>query len=68
MNIVINGEAKEVQENSTLGTLIDSLNIAKKLVACTVNNCVIKRDQYDTTVLHENDQIELLSFMGGGCK
>lgn len=68
MNIVINGEARDVSENSTLGNLIDTLNIAKKLVACTINTIVIKRDQYDTTVLHEDDQIELLSFMGGGCK
>ena len=66
MNLIVNGEKKEFEENSTLQTVITSLKIEDKVMAAAVNMEIVKKDEWNTYVVKEDDKLELLQFVGGG--
>jgi len=69
MKLAINGETQEVPGD--LLTVMQVLNNQKvespDMVAVQVNGVFVARPQYDDFVLKENDAVEFLYFMGGGC-
>lgn len=66
--IVVNDEAQEVTLPLTVTELI-SLNkvLQPDMVSVQLNGEFVERDQFDTTQLKEEDVIDFLYFMGGGC-
>lgn len=66
MNIKINGEDKTIEQNTSLKSLFDSLDINSNIMASAVNMQVIKKDKWDKLILKRNDEIEFLQFVGGG--
>jgi len=65
MKLFINGEAKESNAR-TIQELIDELEIESKVMASAVNMNVIKKEQWKSHQLLENDKVEFLQFVGGG--
>ena len=65
-NLIINGEEKTFDENSSLKQIIVSLQIEDKVMAAAVNMNVVKKDEWDSFTPKNNDKIELLQFVGGG--
>lgn len=66
MNLIINGENKSFDENSTLQMIVKSLKIEDKVMACAVNMEIVKKENWDNYIPKENDKLELLQFVGGG--
>ena len=66
MNIQLNGEQKQVGDNSTVANLLDSLGIGKDRVAVEVNLDIVPRAQHATHVINDGDRIEIVQFVGGG--
>ncbi len=66
MNIVINGDSKEVENGITLQELLSSLSLEGKVMAAAVNMEIVKQDQWDSFILNDTDKLELLDFVGGG--
>ena len=66
MKIVVNGDPHEVEGPITITALLTQLNIDPRRVAVEHNQTVIKRTNYDSTQIHEGDQIEIVNFVGGG--
>ena len=66
MKISLNGEEYEVAGPLTLTALLVELNIDPRRVAVEHNLTVVKRANYDSTQVHEGDQIEIVNFVGGG--
>ena len=66
MDIKVNGENKNIKENTSLRELFDSLDINSNIMASAVNMQVIKKDKWDELILKQNDEIEFLQFVGGG--
>jgi len=66
MNIIVNGEKKEVKDNSTLFMLLEELSLIGKVMASAVNMDIVKQNSWDQYVLKEGDKVELLDFVGGG--
>lgn len=66
MKVIINGEMRDFEENSTLQNIITHLQIESKVMAAAVNMNIIKKDQWNNFIPNENDKIELLQFVGGG--
>ncbi|WP_321312541.1 sulfur carrier protein ThiS [Halarcobacter sp.] len=66
MNLIVNGEEKNFNENSTLQEIISILKIEDKVMAAAVNMEIVKKDEWNSFVLNENDKLELLQFVGGG--
>jgi thiamine biosynthesis protein ThiS len=66
MKIYVNGEPREVKNGTTLAALIGLLGFSKSRTAVERNRCVVSRDAYGETKLTEGDQLEIVSFVGGG--
>lgn len=66
MKIIVNGYEKEFEEHLTLKNLIAQLQIEDKVMASAVNMNIIKKENWETYILHEDDKLELLEFVGGG--
>lgn len=65
MKLIVNGELKE-SNAQTIQELIDELGIESKVMASAVNMNVVKKEQWNSHQLLENDKVEFLQFVGGG--
>jgi thiamine biosynthesis protein ThiS len=66
LTIQLNGDRYEVAGPLTIAALLAHLNIDSRLVAVEHNVEVVKRHRYDTTMVNEGDEIEIVNFVGGG--
>ncbi len=66
MTIRLNGEPFEIAGPVTISALLAELKIDPRLVAVERNVVVVKRQQYDATLVREGDEIEIVRFVGGG--
>jgi len=66
INIIINGENKNIVEDSSLKDIIINLKIEDKVMAAAVNMEIVKKENWKNFIPKENDKLELLQFVGGG--
>ncbi len=66
MQITINGIQKDVSNNLTLINLLTELKVDSKTVVVELNENIVKKTSYESTILNPNDKLEIVSFVGGG--
>lgn len=66
MNIIVNGEKKEISVSLTVKGLLEKLDIKPENVVVELNREIIGKEQFDITKIKENDQFEIVHFVGGG--
>ncbi|MBL8909446.1 MAG: sulfur carrier protein ThiS [Archangium sp.] len=66
MQLRINGEVKEVRDGLTVEGLLSFLEIKTPRVAVEVNATVITRARHAETPLRAGDEVEIVTFVGGG--
>ena len=64
--ITVNGEDRTLEKPVTVTEYLKDCNYVPVQVVVELNEEIIKRDTYDTTVLKDGDIVEILQFMGGG--
>lgn len=62
----VNGEIFEFREVMTVSNLIAEMGFSEAMVAVELNLDILPRDSFSSTVLKENDCIEVVRFVGGG--
>lgn len=65
MTITLNGQATPVATGTTVRQVIESRNFSPDKVAIELNRKLLRSDRYDT-VLNEGDELEIVTFVGGG--
>lgn len=68
MTIRLNGEPFDISGPVTISALLAQLNIDPRIVAVEHNVVVVKKQQYDATMVREGDEIEIVRFVGGGSR
>ncbi|MDJ0738256.1 MAG: sulfur carrier protein ThiS [Gammaproteobacteria bacterium] len=66
MQIVLNGEPREVADDATLAVLIDALELPTPRYAVEVNAELIPRSEHAGHALHADDRVEIVQAIGGG--
>ena len=66
MKIQVNGEPREVPEGTTVAELLEILDIRVKHVAVERNLEVVPRAEHAEAQLEEEDQLEVVTLVGGG--
>jgi len=66
MRIQVNGEPREVAEETSIRALIEALGLAAVPVAVERNQDLVPRALHETTALRDGDQLEVVHFVGGG--
>ena len=66
MNIVLNGEEINIADSLSILGLIDLYELPASKVAVERNLEIVPKSAYITTMLKENDTVEIVHFIGGG--
>ena len=66
MLVQVNGEEKTLVEGTHLSELIAQLDLPVQRIAVELNRMVVRRLDWDKTVLQSGDRIEVVHFVGGG--
>jgi sulfur carrier protein len=65
-SIVVNGAARTLRPGTTVRGLLSELALERPGVAVAVNEEVVRRGDWDRTVLTRNDRVEIIHAVGGG--
>ena len=65
MTVNVNGQPRDVDDGTTVLALIEQHNLTPQKVAVELNRRLIRTERYDT-VLRPGDEIEIVTFVGGG--
>ena len=66
MRVYVNGEAKELSGPISLAELITQLDLPAARIAVELNRNVVRRNDWSTTMLNDDDALEIVHFVGGG--
>lgn len=66
MQIQINGETKDFVDGLTLLELINQIEMPAQRIAVELNREVVRRSEWDKTLLNDGDKVEIVHFVGGG--
>lgn len=67
MNLIINGEDRQFDSTLTISALLERLGMKPDRVAIELNRELISRDRWPATHLADDDKLEIVHFVGGGC-
>jgi sulfur carrier protein len=66
VKVVVNGEATDVLDGTTVRAMIESLGLGRGACAAEVNKELVPRREHETRQLREGDIVEIVSLVGGG--
>ena len=66
MQILLNGETYDYNGETNIIALLDDIGANKDHTALMLNGSVIPSDNWEDQEIKENDEVEVLVFVGGG--
>jgi len=66
MEIMVNGERRDVAEGTTIEGLLRLLEIPAERVAVELDRGIVKKGVWAGTVLGAGAEVEIVHFVGGG--
>lgn len=67
MKLIVNGEETNLSEELTVSQLLVEQKVKMPdMVSVELNGQILRRPEFESTVLKEGDKVEFLYFMGGG--
>ena len=66
IELTVNGDVRRLPVGATVESLIGSLGLDRRKLAVERNREIVPRSAYAVTGLCDQDQIEIVHFIGGG--
>ncbi len=66
IEVVVNGQSRQVPEGLRLDGLLDFLKIDPSRVAVERNRAIVHKADWSSTQIAAGDQLEIVWFVGGG--
>jgi sulfur carrier protein len=66
INIIVNGKRDTVEQRTSLGDFLVFKKIDPAVAVVEINRSIVKKEDFDKTVLNSGDAVEVLRFVGGG--
>ncbi|MGN0034396.1 MAG: sulfur carrier protein ThiS [Coriobacteriales bacterium] len=66
--VELNGTAKDVAAGTPLLEVLQAEGYDVSVIATQVNGDIVPRDSYASHELSEGDVIDVVAFVGGGCR
>ena len=63
--VIVNGEELDIA-GKTVAEYLAATNYDPKRIAVERNGDIVFKAEYETTVIEDNDSLEVVSFVGGG--
>lgn len=64
--IKVNGEDKSIPQNTSILSLLELFKINKDRVVIELNKIILKKSDFEFTILKGNEELEIVTFVGGG--
>ena len=64
--IVLNGSERPLARPVTVGALVQELGLPRERVAVELNGAIVRKADYDATLVEPGARVEVVSFVGGG--
>lgn len=68
MQILFNGKLLDISKNLSLQELMKERHMDKQPAAVELNEKIIEKGNWEKTILHAKDKVEIITFMGGGSR
>ena len=68
ITITLNGKPTELKPGMTVSDLLIKWKMKPELVTVEINEEILQKLDYDTTVIKNGDHVEFVFYMGGGAK
>jgi thiamine biosynthesis protein ThiS len=65
MTVKVNGDPRDLPDGETLRALVARYQLTPEKVAIELNRRLVRSEKYDTP-LKDGDEVELVTFVGGG--
>jgi thiamine biosynthesis protein ThiS len=66
MQVIVNGQAREIPDHLTLAGLLGHLELKGEHVAIERNRKLVKRAEWARVEVQAGDRLEIVQFVGGG--
>ena len=66
IQIVVNGQVRSAPEGRTLAQLLVILGADPELVAVELNRAIVRKPDWERTVVDPGAMLEIVQFVGGG--
>lgn len=67
ITIKLNGKEEQLEKPVSVQEFLDSQDVKMlQYVSVQINDEIVDRDDFETTIINDNDVVETLYFMGGG--
>ena len=66
MQILLNGEPKEIADGASVAELLAELGLRPELVAVELNEALVRRAERAERRLSRDDRLEIVTLVGGG--
>lgn len=66
LEIVVNGESRDIPAPASLLDLLTHLGLDPRMVVVELNREIVRRPRLADTALADGDTVELVHFVGGG--
>ncbi|MHC4477456.1 MAG: sulfur carrier protein ThiS [Planctomycetota bacterium] len=68
MKLTVNGEQIDCSDGLTVDDFLIEQDVKMpEMVSVELNGRILKRETFESTTLKEDDKVEFLYFVGGGC-
>ena len=64
--IIVNGETREVPSDRSVAALLEWLGVASERVAVELNKAIVRKRDWERTLVTAGSQVEVVEFVGGG--
>jgi thiamine biosynthesis protein ThiS len=66
MDVIVNGEPKEIVPGTTVAQLLAGLRLQPRHVAVERNRNLVPRSEHAACILETGDRLEIVTLVGGG--
>jgi thiamine biosynthesis protein ThiS len=66
MQVTINGEKRAFDESFTISELLEKLEMPNERIAVELNKEIVRKKDWETVSVRDEDKIEIVHFVGGG--
>ena len=66
IKVTVNGEPVETENEMTIKRLLESVDVPPNYLAVEVNQEVVPREEHETQLVNDGDEIEVVTLVGGG--
>ena len=68
MKLIVNGKESDFADSVTVSELLVEQKVKMPdMVSVELNGQILRRTKFQETILKDDDKVEFLYFMGGGC-